>query len=503
MLKVLILASVTLVTLQDYKTTCTNLEDAELTKKMQKPVYKESELLKWVEEAVKKKAPDDLETRTFGLYSVTGAGNVVTKEAGVLPSSGANAKIPDFIVSKIPVTGDVDLRIDTELGFNEYAFHEGSFVECQYNNKDVYIKKNVVKYSDLCTPIDEGDPAKQEKNVSYADPKDRNAKFAAEFGRVYPTIEILKVDPNTKLLTGDKTKIANAFYTLKPKAEGEFSLFYGFNSEKKDYGLKVAPIGGIPISEIQTAKGFANNDHGLGFYGCFVSPSKVFLVTDMHGFHLNKPEPRADFRKLPKSGQIDYFINALDAMMMFHKAGFIHNNINTHNLLRDSAMNLRISDYVYAQKAGSMEWDAGSSVYKSPNKATFKKADPFNDLYSIAVCILELILATKNDIYFTNDPDDPTKNLPDDKFPVMPSADPNQTMSKFLEKFVVPEYGAISKQETDVKKMNFPTMLYSIIVGLNESVTAKILMDKLVDIKKQAVDAEKAKTLPVVFKLNI
>jgi serine/threonine-protein kinase len=97
---------------------------------------------------------------------------------------------------------------------------------------------------------------------------------------------------------------------------------------------------------------------------------------------------------LPGHEAFEVAIQAADGLQAIHKAGIIHRDLKTANIMRDTGGRVRVMDFGIAKRFGTDSTLAGRVVgtpeYMSPEQARGHRLDFRSDIYALGVVIYEI-----------------------------------------------------------------------------------------------------------------
>jgi len=113
-----------------------------------------------------------------------------------------------------------------------------------------------------------------------------------------------------------------------------------------------------------------------------------------HGGKLPEPEVKRIFRQIA------------DGLREIHNLGFVHLDLKPQNVILDSNLNVRLTDYgvcqavgcVSIEETGKVEWRGLATEYASPEQLDQCIGDAGSDIYSLGVMLLECLTGNRPEV---------------------------------------------------------------------------------------------------------
>lgn len=394
----------------------------------------------------------------------------------------ANSPFVNSVVVKLSIDGAEKLvlvkigprlAVTEEYANTQYLFFSGTeedkLLFCQYDNEFTYIVKSIAKTTDMCQAL---------------------------APRLVAETEIKKM-PVFKLvngkISGGVDLLVPIFPKLKKLGEGGFGIVRELPIDKgKPIALKAGNLAEIGVTELKAMIAFGSSKYGSGFRGCFYDEkiSAIFIGQDMLTDSLNDKPFLDKYIALPPKSRIAFMIMATESLVDFEKTGYVHNDIKPENVMVDAEGKPHLIDFGYARLKNTAENYSGTRMYFSPMRQRADIVSPHFDVYSLMVTFMGIesgwghrgITDIRDSGVVAKDDDYPKLPKPTSKVFVfdedVPKMEANYKEDHFetqITKILVPKWGPVNDAETNIKKMNFSTLAYWIIVGLKKVTPAQLL----------------------------
>lgn len=241
---------------------------------------------------------------------------------------------------------------------------ETHFLTCEYDEKHMYISKDVLRLEQICVKI--------EKETSKQVGSKNNSQEKSE-----------SIKTRFTNLKQNKNDIGGFGVVRKYLSE--------INGVSSQRAIKRVPREKLKIKEIFILKIMSENNHGVKFYGCEFDNEHVYIEQEGLVKDLDDLKFREKFLTLNQEKQLDFIIELVEAVREFTSKKFAHCDLKLDNVMLDEKEKPRLIDYGASVPILGRQSGTYSSYYLHPQRFKYNKILPFYDLYSIAQMFVALM----------------------------------------------------------------------------------------------------------------